>query len=194
MADTNAGKSGSDQPKRWYVVHTYSGFENRAKKSLEERIRTEGMESDFGDIKIPTEEVVGMFKGTRRTSSRKCYPGYILVQMVMSDRTWHLVKATPKVTGFVGGTQTMELNMIPWLSEAEAQRLMAAENEQASAPKPKVEFGVGENVRVIDGPFANFSGVVETVDNGKGRLKVTVSMFGRSTPVELDFMQVEKAS
>ncbi len=192
MTDADAGKPGTD--KRWYVVHTYSGFENRAKKSLEERIRTEGMESDFGEIKIPTEEVVGMFKGTRRTSSRKCYPGYILVEMVMSDRSWHLVKATPKVTGFVGGTQTMELNMIPWLSKAEADRLTASESEQAAAPKPKIEFGVGESVRVIDGPFANFNGVVETVDNGKGRLKVTLSMFGRSTPVELDFMQVEKAS
>ncbi len=195
MTEANETASGSALRKRWYVVHTYSGFENKAKKSLEERIKSEGMDEYFGEVLIPTEQVVEMVKGTRRTSKRKCYPGYILVELVMNERSWHLVKSTPKVTGFVGGTQSMEPERIPWISDAEARRLMNQMSEDvASKPKPKVQFDVGDNVRVIEGPFANFNGMVEDVDNNKGRVKVSVSIFGRSTPVDLDFMQVEKAT
>ncbi|MDR0966968.1 MAG: transcription termination/antitermination protein NusG [Myxococcales bacterium] len=195
MTEAKEIETGSPLRKRWYVVHTYSGFENKAKKSLEERIKSEGMDEYFGEVLIPTEQVVEMVKGTRRTSKRKCYPGYILVELVMNERSWHLVKSTPKVTGFVGGTQTMEPDRIPWISDDEARRLMNQMSEDVSnKPKPKVEFSVGDNVRVIDGPFANFNGAVEGVDNNKGRVKVSVSIFGRPTPVDLDFMQVEKAS
>lgn len=195
MTEANGTGNGSALRKRWYVVHTYSGFENKAKKSLEERIKTEGMEEYFGGVLIPTEQVVEMVKGARRTSKRKYFPGYILVELVMNERSWHLVKSTPKVTGFVGGAQTMEPELIPWITDAEAHRLMNQMSEDvASKPKPKVQFDVGDNVRVVEGPFANFNGTVETVDNNKGRVKVSVSIFGRSTPVDLDFMQVEKAS
>lgn len=195
MTEANEIDRGSTLRKRWYVVHTYSGFENKAKKSLEERIKSEGMDEYFGEVLIPTEQVVEMVKGARRTSKRKCYPGYILVELVMNERSWHLVKSTPKVTGFVGGTQTMEPDRIPWISDEEARRLMNQMSEDvANKPKPKVQFDVGDNVRVVEGPFANFNGTIEGVDNNKGRVKVSVSIFGRSTPVDLDFMQVEKSS
>jgi transcription termination/antitermination protein NusG len=174
---------------KWFVVHTYSGYENKAKKSLEEKIRLEGLQEQFGEILIPMEQVVEMVKGERKTSKRKFFPGYILVQMEMNDRTWHLVKNTPKVTGFVGAAHNQQP---PPISDAEVQRLTTQISEGTLKPKPKVQFEDGDTVRVIDGPFANFNGTVEEVNPDKGRLKVLVSIFGRATPVELDFMQVEK--
>jgi len=192
MVEATEKESGNSPPKRWYVVHTYSGFENKAKKSLEERIKLEGMTELFGDILIPTEQVVEMVKGEKRTTKRKFFPGYILVQMAMNDRSWHLVKSTPKVTGFVGGTTTMEPEKIPSITDAEVRRLTTQMSEGALKPKPKVQFEAGDNVRVTDGPFSNFNGTVEEVDPNKGRVKVLVSIFGRATPVDLDFMQVEK--
>jgi len=177
--------------KRWYVVHTYSGFENKAKKSLEEKIRMEGLVEQFGEILIPMEVVQEMVKGEKKTSKRKFFPGYILVQMEMNDRTWHLVKNTPKVTGFVGAAANEQP---PPITDAEVQRLTTQMSEGALKPKPKVQFEEGDTVRVIDGPFANFNGSVEEVNPEKGRVKVLVSIFGRATPVELDFMQVEKTA
>ena len=174
---------------KWYVVHTYSGFENKAKKSLEEKIRMEGLQDSFGEILIPVEQVVEMVKGEKKTSKRKFLPGYILVQMEMNDRTWHLVKNTPKVTGFVGAAANEQP---PPISNAEVQRLTTQISEGTLKPKPRVQFEEGDTVRVIDGPFANFNGTVEEVNPEKGRVKVLVSIFGRATPVELDFMQVEK--
>ncbi|MGI5863378.1 MAG: transcription termination/antitermination protein NusG [Myxococcales bacterium] len=191
MAEATEKESGGT-PKRWYVVHTYSGFENKAKKSLEERIKLEGMSDLFGEILIPTEQVVEMVKGEKRTTKRKFFPGYILVQMAMNDRSWHLVKSTPKVTGFVGGTTTMEPEKIPSITDEEVRRLTAQISEGVLKPKPKVQFEPGDSVRVTDGPFSNFNGTVEEVDANKGRVKVLVSIFGRATPVDLDFMQVEK--
>jgi transcriptional antiterminator NusG len=179
-------------PKKWYVVHTYSGFENKAKKSLEERVKLEGMSDWFGEVLIPTEQVVEMIKGEKRTTKRKFFPGYILVQMAMDDRSWHLVKSTPKITGFVGAPQTMDPEKIPSITDEEVRRLTMQISEGTLKPKPKVQFETGDSVRVIDGPFSNFNGTVEEVDPNKGRVKVLVSIFGRATPVELDFMQVEK--
>jgi transcription termination/antitermination protein NusG len=173
--------------KKWYVVHTYSGFENKAKKSLEEKIKQNQLEDYFGDILIPMENVVEMVKGEKRASKRKFFPGYILVQMELNDRTWHLVKNTPKITGFVGNATKP-----PAVSEHEIARLTTQLSEGALKPKPKVEFEEGDNVRVVDGPFSNFNGTVEEVNPDKGRVRVLVSIFGRATPVELDFMQVEK--
>ncbi len=190
-SENKAAEAGKHE-KKWYVVHTYSGFENKAKKSLEERIRLEGMAGLFGEILIPTEQVVEMVKGKKHTTKRKFFPGYILVQMAMNERSWHLVKSTPKITGFVGGTQTMEPDKIPSITQAEVGRLTMQISEGTLKPKPKVQFETGDNVRVIDGPFSNFNGTIEEVDGAKGRVKVLVSIFGRSTPVELDFMQVEK--
>lgn len=177
--------------KKWYVVHTYSGYENKAKKTLEERIRREGLEESFGDILIPMEQVVEMVKGEKKTSKRKFFPGYILVQMEMNDRTRHLVQNTPKVTGFVGAGKHPQ-DVPPAVPEREVQRLTTQISEGSLKPKPKVQYEVADTVRVIDGPFANFNGSVEEVNPDKGRLKVLVSIFGRATPVELDFMQVEK--
>jgi transcriptional antiterminator NusG len=185
--------SGTDKPleKKWYVVHTYSGFENKAKKSLEDKIKMEGLEEDFGEILVPTEQVVEMRDGQKRTTRRKTMPGYILVQMVMSTRAKSLVKNTPKVTGFLGAQGQEDP---PPLRDFEVQRLTTQQAEGSMRPKPKVQFDEGDTVRVIDGPFANFNGTVEEVNPEKGRVKVLVSIFGRSTPVELDFMQVEKTS
>jgi transcriptional antiterminator NusG len=177
--------------KKWYVVHTYSGFENKAKKSLEERIRQEGLAELFGEILIPMEQVVEMVKGEKRTSKRKFFPGYILVEMVMTPASWHLVKNTPKVTGFVGGGK--QPDDTPAISRAEVERLTSQISEGTLKPKPKVQFESGDSVRVTDGPFSGFNGTVEEVNPDKGRLRVLVSIFGRATPVELDFMQVEKA-
>jgi transcriptional antiterminator NusG len=174
---------------KWYVVHTYSGFENKAKKSLEDKIKLEGLAELFGEILIPMEQVVEMVKGEKKTSKRKFFPGYILVQMLMNDRSWHLVKNTPKVTGFVGAAANEQP---PPISNAEVQRLTTQISEGTLKPKPRVQFEEGDTVRVIDGPFANFNGTVEEVNPEKGRVKVLVSIFGRATPVELDFMQVEK--
>ena len=178
-----------DTKMRWYVVHTYSGFENKAKKSLEDKIRLEGLGDQFGEILIPMEQVIEMIKGEKKTSKRKFFPGYILVQMLMNDRTWHLVKNTPKVTGFVGAAANEQP---PPISDAEVTRLTTQISEGTLKPKPRVQFSDGDTVRVIDGPFANFNGTVEEVNPEKGRVKVLVSIFGRATPVELDFMQVEK--
>lgn len=173
--------------KKWYVVHTYSGFENKAKKSLEDRIRIENLGDDFGEIMIPMENVVEMVKGEKRTSKRKFFPGYILVHMEMNDRTKHLVKNTPKVTGFVGDA----LNP-PAVPDHEVARITSQIQEGTAAPKPKVQFAEGDSVRVIDGPFSNFNGTIEEVQADKGKVRVQISIFGRATPVTLDFMQVEK--
>ncbi|MBI3752966.1 MAG: transcription termination/antitermination protein NusG [Deltaproteobacteria bacterium] len=173
--------------KKWYVVHTYSGYENKVKASLEERIKNAGMEQYFSEILVPSEKVIGLVKGEKKTTSRKFFPGYILVSMELNDETWHVVKNTPKVTGFVGGTTNP-----PAISEEEVKKITHQMEEGAVKPKPKVLFERGENVRVIDGPFTNFTGIVDEVKPEKGKLKVLVSIFGRATPVELDFVQVEK--
>jgi len=175
--------------KRWYVVHVYSGFENQVKRSMEERIRHAGMEERFGDILVPTEEVVEMRAGQKRKSDRKFFPGYVLVQMELDDETWHLVKDVPKVMGFVGGTSDRPAP----ISDREAERILDRVKEGVEKPKPKVLFEPGEVVRVVDGPFADFNGVVEEVNYEKSRLRVAVLIFGRSTPVELEFGQVEKS-
>ena len=173
----------------WYVVHTYSGYENRAKASLEERIKQQAQEEAFGEVLIPTENVVELGKGgQKRTSKRKFFPGYMLVQMELNEHTWHLVKGTPKITGFVGSATNP-----PPVPDHEVRRLTKQIDEGTLKAKPRVKFTDGENVRVIDGPFANFNGVVETVNEDKGKVRVMVSIFGRSTPVELEFVQVEKA-
>ena len=172
--------------KHWYIVHTYSGFENKVRDSLAERISSHGLEEYFGDILVPMEKVVEMIKGQRRESSRKFYPGYIVVEMEMNDHTWHLVKSTAKVTGFVGGTETKPTP----ITEEEAERIKAQMAEGAKQPKPKFSFREGDEVRVIDGPFNNFNGTVEEVFPDKGKLRVLISIFGRATPVELEFVQV----
>ena len=177
---------------KWYVVHTYSDFENQAKKSLEEKIRLEGLQDQFGEILIPMEQVVEMVKGEKKTSKRKFFPGYIFVQMEMNDRTWHLVKNTPKVTGFPGAAQNQQPHA--HLATPRWRGSPSQISEGTLKPKPKVQFEEGDTVRVIDGPFANFNGTVEEVNPEKGRVKVLVSIFGRATPVELDFMQVEKTT
>lgn len=175
--------------KRWYGVHTYSGFENKVKLNLEERIRALGVEEFFGEVLIPSETVVELKNGERKTSTRKFFPGYILVQMELNSETWHVVKDTPKVTGFVGGGIAP-----PAIPDEEVAKITQRMEEGVERPKPKVAFEVGETVRVIDGPFLNFTGVVEDVKPDKGKLKVMVSIFGRVTPVELEFIQVEKNS
>jgi transcription termination/antitermination protein NusG len=177
--------------KKWFAVHTYSGYENKAKKSLEDKIRMENLQDLFGEILIPVEQVVEMVKGERRTTKRKLMPGYILVQMELNDRSLHLVKNTPKVTGFVGAVQGQD--PVP-MRDVEVQRLTSQISEGILKPKPKVQFEEGDQVRVTDGAFTNFAGTVEEVNPEKGRLKVLVSIFGRATPVELDFMQVEKTT
>ncbi len=174
---------------RWYVVHAYSGFEAQVKRSLEERIKRFGMESSFGQILVPTEEVVEMRSGQQRRSERKFFPGYVLVQMEMTDETWHLVKDAPKVMGFIGGTADRPAP----ITEREADAILQRVQEGVEKPRPKVLFEPGEVVRVIDGPFNDFNGVVEDVDYEKSRLKVSVLIFGRSTPVDLEFGQVEKS-
>jgi transcriptional antiterminator NusG len=176
--------------KKWYVVHTYSGFENKVKKSLEERVKQEELQDFFGEVLIPMEVVQEMVKGEKKTSKRKYFPGYILVNMEMTDSTWHLVKGTAKVTGFVGSAKNPK--DVPSISDLEVSRLTAQISEGTLKPKPKVQFEEGDQVRVTDGPFANFNGSVEEVKPEKGKVRVLVSIFGRATPVELDFMQVEK--
>lgn len=175
--------------KNWYVVQAYSGFENQVKRSLEERIKRFGMEEHFGEILVPTEEVVEMREGQKRKSERKFFPGYVLVKMEMNDQAWHLVKDAPKVLGFIGGSGDKPAP----ISEKEADSIIQRMQEGVDKPKPKVLFEAGEVVRVTDGPFNDFNGVVEEVDFEKSRLKVSVLIFGRSTPVELEFGQVEKA-
>jgi len=171
----------------WYIVHTYSGFESRVKLTLQEKIKSFGKEEFFGQIIVPTEQVVELVKGKKKTSSRKFYPGYIMVQMVLTDETWHIVQDTDKVTGFLGGN----MKPVP-ISEEEAQRIITRMEDGRERPKPKFLFDEGDEVRVIDGPFNNFNGMVEEVKPDKAKLKVLISIFGRSTPVELDFVQVSK--
>ena len=173
---------------RWYVVHAYSGFEKSVARNLVERIERAGMKDRFGEILVPVEEVVEMKGGQKKTAERKFFPGYVLVQMGMDDDTWHLVKSTPKVTGFVGGTATKPAP----ISEKEVQSILDQMREGVEKPKPKVLFEVGEVVRVIDGPFTDFNGNVEEVNYDKSKLRVSVMIFGRATPVELGFGQVEK--
>ena len=174
--------------KRWYVVHAYSGFEKQVMRTLRERVALHEMEDRFGEILVPTEEVVEMREGKKRKSERKFYPGYVLVQMEMDDATWHLVKNTPRVLGFIGGTKDKPAP----ITEKEAEAILRRVESGADKPKPKTLFEPGEIVRVVEGPFADFNGVVEEVDYDKSRVKVAVLIFGRSTPVELGFGQVEK--
>jgi transcriptional antiterminator NusG len=173
---------------RWYVVHAYSGYENQVARTLKERIKRAGMEDKFGEILVPTEEVVEMRDGKKRKSDRKFFPGYVLVQMEMNDDTWHLVKEAPRVLGFIGGTSDRPAP----ITEDEANAILQRVVEGVDKPKPKVLFEPGEVVRVVDGPFTDFNGVVEEVNYEKNRLRVSVLIFGRSTPVELEFTQVEK--
>jgi transcriptional antiterminator NusG len=173
--------------KRWYVVHAYSGFEKKVASSLKERIELHSMQDKFGEVLVPTEEVVEMRSGQKRKSERKFFPGYVLVQMELDDDTWHLVKETPRVMGFIGGKADKPAPITDAEAEAILQRVQSADK-----PKPKTIFEPGEMVRVIDGPFNDFNGVVEEVNYEKNRLQVAVLIFGRSTPVELEFSQVEK--
>lgn len=172
---------------KWYVVHAYSGFEKKVAQSIEEQAVQAGMEDMFERVLVPTEEVVEMRRGTKVNSERKFFPGYVLAKMEMTDETWHLVKNTPKVTGFLGGQGRPHP-----ISEAEVQRILNQVEEGIDRPKPSITFEVGEQVRVCDGPFNSFNGNVEEVDEERARLKVAVSIFGRATPVELEYGQVEK--
>jgi len=174
---------------KWYVVHAYSGYEKSVKKNLAERIERSGMATEFGQILVPVEEVVEIKGGQKSISERKFFPGYVLVEMNMTDETWHLVKSTPKVTGFVGGVG----NKPSPISQKEVDSILGQIQEGVEKPKPKILFEAGESVRVKDGPFMDFHGNVEEVNYEKNKLRVSVSIFGRSTPVELDFGQVEKA-
>ena len=174
---------------RWYVVHAYSNFEHKVASSLKDRVKLHGLEHKFGDVLVPTEEVVEMREGSKRRSERKFFPGYVLVQMDMNEDTWHLVKDAPKVLGFIGGTSDRPAP----ISDREADAILQRVQEGVDKPRPKVLFEVGEVVRVTDGPFNDFNGVVEEVNYEKSRLRVSVLIFGRSTPVELAFNQVEKA-
>ena len=174
--------------KNWYVVHTYSQFEKSVQRALTERIQREGMQDKFGQILVPVEEVVELKAGQKSITERKFFPGYVLVEMEMTDETWHLVKSTPKVTGFLGGSA---MKPTP-ISEKEVQNIMQQMQAGVEKPKPKVLFEVGEAVRVKEGPFTDFNGTVEDVNYDKNKIRVAVTIFGRSTPVELDFGQVEK--
>lgn len=174
--------------RRWYVVHAYSGFEQQVKRLLQERIQRSGLQDSFGEVLVPTEEVVEMRAGQRRRSDRKFFPGYVLVNMKMEDATWHLVKSVPKVMGFIGGSSDRPAP----ITDREANEILQRVQEGVDKPRPKVLFQPGEMVRVIDGPFKDFSGMVEEVNYEKSRLRLEVSIFGRPTPVDLEFSQVEK--
>ena len=171
----------------WYVVHTYSGYEQKAKKALEERIKQHNAEHLITDMLVPQENVVDVKKGVKKTTKRQFFPGYMLVRMDLNEATWHIVMGTPKVTGFVGGSLKP-----PIVPDEEVERITSKIEEGTLQPTPKIEFEKGENVRVVSGPFSTFTGMVDEVHNGRGKLKVMVSIFGRSTPIELDFTQVEK--
>lgn len=175
--------------KLWYVIHAYSGFENFVKQALLERIQRAGLEDMFGEILVPTEEVVELKAGQKRKSERKFFPGYVLVEMEMDEKSWHLVKSVPKVLGFIGGKSDKPAPITP----AEADKILQRMQDSSEKPKPKILFEAGEIVRVVGGPFADFNGVVEEVNYEKNRLRVAVLIFGRSTPVELQFDQVEKS-
>ena len=194
-SDSRSDSSGSATPttapptaeKKWYIVHTYSGHENKAKLTLLERVRNANLTEYFGEVLVPTESVMEVVKGQRRTTTRKFFPGYMFVQMVLDDRTFHLVKNTPKITGFLGGTKPTPV------PEREITGVQTNMTEGKAKPKARVVFEAGDSVRVVDGPFANFSATVEEVKADKQKVKVSLSMFGRATAVELDFNQVEKA-
>lgn len=174
--------------KKWYVVHTYSGYEHKVKDILRERVKNNNQEELFGEILVPAENIVELVKGEKRTTSRKFFPGYILVNMELNDETWHVVKNTPKVTGFVGeGTKPSAV------SEQDIKEILEQMAQGVMKPKPKTVFEKGDSVQIIDGPFTNFTGLVDEVKPEKGRLRVLVSIFGRSTPIELDFFQVKKS-
>jgi len=183
---TNDDK-GNDVELKWYIVHTYSGFEYKVKANLKERVKALGQERYFGKTLVPTEQVVELKKGQKKTSSRKFYPGYIMVQMALNEESWHTVRNTAKVTGFVGGG-----TMPSPIPDEEAERIVQQMEEGISRPKPKYTFEDGDEVRVIDGPFNNFQGIVQEVKHDKEKLRVLITIFGRSTPVELDFIQVNK--
>ncbi|MCB0273047.1 MAG: transcription termination/antitermination protein NusG [Bdellovibrionales bacterium] len=172
---------------KWYIVHTFSGFEQKAKTALRDRIKSSGHEALFGEILIPTENVVEVSQGKKKTRERKFFPGYVFVQMVLNDETWHVVKNTPRISGFVGKGKKP-----PTVPQAEVLKLTQQISDGVLTPKLEVHFDKGESVRVIDGPFQNFNGIVDDVNPDKGKLRVLVSIFGRSTPVELDYSQVEK--
>ncbi len=191
MSETQAVATNSLAPAsglRWYVVHAYSGMEKAVERNLQERIERSGMQGKFGRILVPTEEVVELKNGKKAVSQRRFFPGYVLVEMLMDDESWHLVKHTSKVTGFVGGAK----NRPAPISEAEVMKIVNQMQEGIEKPKPKVEWVTGELVRVKDGPFTDFNGAVEDVNYEKSKVRVSVTIFGRATPVELDFAQVEK--
>jgi transcriptional antiterminator NusG len=172
---------------KWYIVHVYSGFESKVKTALEEKVTAYSHPEKFGEVLVPTEQIVELVKGKRKTSTRKFYPGYILVKMELDDETWHIVNDTPKVSGFLGGRE----KPTP-ISDEEAKQILSRMEAGKLKPKPKYYFETGDEIRVIDGPFNNFNGVVEEVNPEKGKIRVLVSIFGRSTPVELEFVQVTK--
>jgi transcription termination/antitermination protein NusG len=185
----DATKAGNHPGWKWYVVHTYSGYEQKAKAALEERVRALKMEGKIGEVLVPVERVQELGKGgQRKISSRKFFPGYIFVNMELTDETWHVIKDTPKITGFVGHSTEP-----PEVPESEVREITQQMEEGALRPKPKVLFEVGEAVKVVDGPFQDFNGTVEEVRPEKGKVRVLISIFGRATPVELDFVQVEKS-
>ena len=188
MAEETAVQSGTQAPKlQWYVVHTYSGYESAVKAQLQERVRAAGREAQFGEVLVPAEQVIELVKGKKRTTTRNLFPGYILVEMELTDDTWHLVNNTPKVTGFVGGGTNP-----PSIPADEVRKITKQIEEGATRPKAKVAFEVGEQVKIVDGPFADFNGVVEEIRPDKGTLKVSISIFGRATSVEMELVQVEK--
>ena len=188
MTDMNAEAPIAPNPRHmWYIVHAYSNFEKKVAESIREQAKSQGLEENFSDLLVPTEDVVEIRRGRKVNAERKFFPGYVLVKMEMSDEAWHLVKDTPKVTGFLGsGSKPMPV------SEKEVARIIGAIEEGVERPKPTISFEIGEQVRVTDGPFASFNGSVEHVDEERARLRVTVSIFGRATPVELEYGQVEK--
>ena len=190
MSETQAetGATAATSPMRWYVVHAYSGMEKAVERNLRERIDRAGMQPKFGRILVPTEEVVELKNGKKAVTERRFFPGYVLVEMVMDDESWHLVKHTNKVTGFVGGAR----NRPAPISEAEVMKIVSQMQEGVDKPRPKVQWTVGELVRVKEGPFTDFNGAVEEVNYEKSKVRVSVTIFGRATPVELDFSQVEK--
>ena len=187
QAETRA--SASNPNHKWYIVHAYSNFEKKVAEAIREQARTQGLEDRFSEILVPTEDVVEIRRGRKVNAERKFFPGYVLVKMELTDEAYHLIKNTPKVTGFLGSAN----KPIP-VSEKEVQRIIGAVEEGVERPKPTIRFDIGETVRVIDGPFASFNGSVEQVDEDRARLRVTVSIFGRATPVELEYAQVEKVS
>jgi transcriptional antiterminator NusG len=190
QTQSNTAPSAPSNPNhKWYIVHAYSNFEKKVAESIREQARTQGLEENFSEILVPTEDVVEIRRGRKINSERKFFPGYVLVKMDLTDEAFHLVKNTPKVTGFLGsGAKPMPV------SEKEVQRIVGAIEEGVERPKPTIRFDIGETVRVTDGPFASFSGSVEQVDEERARLRVTVSIFGRPTPVELEYSQVEKGA